>query len=60
MFEWLSKRFFIRIILLLVIASYVLKLCKFEHITDGLLLGMVGHSIALIGLNAWEKIKREI
>ncbi len=60
MFNWMNRKFFIRIILLLIIASYVLKLWGVSYITDALLLGMVAHSIALIGLNAWEKAKREL
>lgn len=60
MFNWMNRKFFIRIILLLIIASYVLKLWGVSYITDTLLLGMVAHSIALIGLNAWEKAKREL
>jgi len=60
MFNWMNKKFFIRIILLLIIASYLLKLWGVSYITDTLLLGMVTHSIALIGLNAWENVKREL
>ena len=59
MFNWMNRKFFIRIILLLIIASYGLKLWGVSYITDTLLLGMVAHSIALIGLNAWEKVKNE-
>lgn len=60
MFNWMNRKFFIRIILLLIILTYVLKLWGVPHISDALLLGMVVHSITLIGLNAWEKAKREL
>lgn len=57
MFNWMNRKFFIRVILLMVIASYGLKLFGVSYISDTLLLGMVAHSIALIGMNAWENIK---
>jgi len=60
MFDWMNRKFFIRIILLLIIASYILKLWGVIYITDTLLLGMVAHSIGLIGLNAWENIRGEL
>ncbi len=59
MFDYMNRKFFIRIILLMVIASYSLKLFGVAYISDTLLLGMVAHSIALIGLNAWESINKE-
>lgn len=59
MFNWMNRKFFIRVILLMVIASYALKLFGVSYISDTLLLGMVTHSIALIGLNAWENKKGE-
>jgi hypothetical protein len=59
MFNWMSRKFFIRVILLMVIASYGLKLFGVSYITDTLMLGMVAHSIALIGLNAWENKRGE-
>jgi len=56
MFEWISRKTIIRTILILIIASYIMRLAGIGNISDTLLLGMIGHSIALIGLKAWEDI----
>lgn len=59
MFEWLSRKTILRTILVLVIASYVMRLAGIGNISDTLLLGMIGHSIALIGLKAWEDVRSQ-
>lgn len=56
MFEWLNRKTILRTILVLIIVSYVMRLAGIGQISDTLLLGMIGHSIALIGLKAWEDI----
>ena len=53
--NFLSKKFFIRVLLAMVILTFVLKIAGAGHISDELLLGLMLHSTGLIGLNAWSK-----
>jgi hypothetical protein len=56
--EWLSKKFFIRLFLFLIVTTVVMRLWGFAHISDTLVGMMMGHCIGLIGLNAWEKTRK--
>lgn len=57
MFDWMSKKFFIRTILLLIIASYITKLMDASYLSDTLLLGMIAHSIGLISISSWKDVQ---
>jgi hypothetical protein len=57
MFEWMSKKTIIRTILAIVIISCVLRWFSIGELSDTLLLGMIAHSIALIGLKDWRESK---
>ena len=54
-FEWMSKRFLIRSLVILVMVAFVFRLLGISSISDTLLLGLMLHSISLIGLNVWDK-----
>lgn len=58
-FEWMSAKFIIRCLLLLVIAAFILRLFGISGISDVLLLGLMAHSMTAIGLNVWEKKKAD-
>jgi membrane-anchored glycerophosphoryl diester phosphodiesterase (GDPDase) len=60
MFNWMDKKFFIRVILILVIASFTLKLAGISYISDNLLLGLMAQAVGLIGLKSWEKIRKDL
>jgi hypothetical protein len=53
--EWMSKKFMIRLLIVLVIITFILRLFNVSAISDALLLGLMAHSGTLIGLNVWDK-----
>lgn len=54
-FEWMSKKFLIRTLIVLVVTAFILRLFGVSSISDVLLLGLMAHSGTLIGLNVWDK-----
>lgn len=58
-FDWMSAKFVIRALLVLVIVTFILRLFGVSNISDILLLGLMAHSMTAIGLNVWEKKQKE-
>ena len=58
LFDILSRKFWIRSFLFLITVSVIMKLFGVAHISDALILGLVAHANTMIGLNAWEKVKK--
>ena len=54
-FEWMTKRFLIRSLVILVMVAFILRLLELSNISDNLLLGLMLHSVSLVGLNVWDK-----
>ena len=51
----MKNKYIIRVFILLIMVTCVMKLCGIDYISDALVLGMMGYVIGLIGLNNVEK-----
>lgn len=51
----MKNKYIIRVFILLIMVTCVMKLCGIEYISDALVLGMMGYVIGLIGMNNVEK-----
>lgn len=58
-FEWMTKKFLIRSLVILVMIAFILRLLEMSNISDNLLLGLMLHSVSLVGLNVWDKRSKE-
>jgi len=54
-FQWMSKKFWIRLFLSQISAIIILKILGYEHISDTLVLGVMGFITALLGLYTYNK-----
>jgi len=51
----MKNKYIIRVFILLIMITCVMKLCGIDYISDALVLGMMGYVIGLIGMNNVEK-----
>ena len=51
----MKNKYIIRVFILLIMVTCVMKLCGIDYISDALVLGMMGYVIGLIGMNNVEK-----
>jgi hypothetical protein len=56
-FEWMSKKFWIRLFLSQISTIIILKILGYEYISDTLVLGVMGFITALLGLYTYNKKK---
>ena len=54
-FKILSKKFFIRLFLILIAVIIIQKIAGVSYITDGMTLGSMGFIVSLIGLYSYGK-----
>jgi hypothetical protein len=54
-FKWMSKKFWIRLFLSQISTIIILKILGYEHISDTLVLGVMGFITALLGLYTYNK-----
>jgi len=51
----MKNKYIIRVFILIIMVTCVMKLCGIEYISDTLVLGLMGYVIGLIGMNNVEK-----
>ena len=51
----MKNKYIIRVFILIIMVTCVMKLCGIDYISDALVLGMMGYVIGLIGMNNVEK-----